>query len=260
VDEVNFSKNAMKQAWRNKMIITKIVHKCPKCGSETIVKNGHDYKGSQKYWCQACNQYGTLIKQASRSDGEREQIRRAVIERLSLRAIARIFNISRQTVNAYVFEWVADLPDLEASLVAAQLADILELDELWSFVQHKGQQRWLWVALCRRTRQIVAYYLGDRTRASCLKLWQRLPRDYVHCRSFSDFWQAYQSVFDHRKHTCVGKDSGETAHVERWFCTLRQRLARFVRKALSFSKVDKFHEAYTRFFIHHYNLSCISQL
>jgi hypothetical protein len=33
----------------------------------------------------------------------------------------------------------------------------------------------------------------------------------------------------------MGKYTGETAHVEHWNNTLRQRLARFVRKTLSFS-------------------------
>jgi hypothetical protein len=34
----------------------------------------------------------------------------------------------------------------------------------------------------------------------------------------------------------VVKETGETAHVERWNNTLRQRLARFLRMTLSFSK------------------------
>jgi len=33
------------------------------------------------------------------------------------------------------------------------------------------------------------------------------------------------------------RESGETAHVERWKNTLRQRLARFVRLTLSFSHI-----------------------
>jgi len=37
--------------------------------------------------------------------------------------------------------------------------------------------------------------------------------------------------------TLVGKETGETAHVERWNTTLRQRLARFVRLTWSFSRV-----------------------
>jgi superfamily II DNA or RNA helicase len=55
------------------------------------------------------------------------------------------------------------------------------------------------------------------------------------------------------EHHSVGKETGETAHVERWNNTLRQRLARFVRKTLSFSKSDEFHEIALRRFIHEYN-------
>jgi hypothetical protein len=40
----------------------------------------------------------------------------------------------------------------------------------------------------------------------------------------SDFWEDYQKVFPSNTHQCVGKESGETAHVERWNNTLRQRL------------------------------------
>jgi IS1 family transposase len=47
--------------------------------------------------------------------------------------------------------------------------------------------------------------------------------------------------------------SGETAHVERWNNTLRQRLARFVRKTLSFSKSDVMHEICLFLFLHRYN-------
>jgi hypothetical protein len=46
---------------------------------------------------------------------------------------------------------------------------------------------------------------------------------------------------------------GETAHVERWNNTLRQRLARFVRKTLSFAKDPEMHEACLNLFLHRYN-------
>ena len=42
----------------------------------------------------------------------------------------------------------------------------LELDELWSFVEKKTNQAWVWIALCRRTRQVVAYAIGDRSQAT----------------------------------------------------------------------------------------------
>jgi len=223
-----------------------------------MVRNGHDYKGAQKYHCKACHAYGTLGAQAGYSKTKQAQVKRAVLERMSLRGLERVFNLSRRTVARWLEQWAGTLPDLAQTLADARLDDVLELDELWSFVHKKANQRWIWVALCRRTRQIVAYFIGDHSQASCIELWRRIPRAYVRCHSFSDFWDAYQRVFDRQRHQSVGKDSGQTNHVERWFNTLRQRLARFVRKTLSFSKSDRFHEFAFRLFVHHYNQSCIS--
>ena len=44
--------------------------------------------------------------------------------------------------------------------------EVLELDELWSFVFEKQRKRWIWIAQCRRTRQVVAYAIGDRGEAT----------------------------------------------------------------------------------------------
>ena len=241
------------------MIRTIVTHTCPKCGSEQLVRNGHDYKGDQKYHCKACGGYGTLDAQRGYDERTYAQVKHAVLERISLRGIERLFGISRRTVAEWIEQWADQLPPLETTLVDAQVDDVLELDELWSFVFKKAHQRWVWVALCRRTRQIVAYFIGDRSENSCLQLWRRIPRAFTRCCSFSDFWEAYQRIFATDRHQAVGKDSGETNHIERWFNTLRQRLARFVRKTLSFSKSDHFHELVFRLFVHHYNRECISQ-
>jgi len=149
------------------------------------------------------------------------------------------------------------LPDLSTTLVelASQAAAELELDELWSFVLKKSRKRWIWIALCRHSRQVVAYVIGDRSEATCRRLWERIPGSYRTAHCYTDFWEAYQNVIPGDQHTPCGKDSGLTAHVERWNNTLRQRLGRFVRKTLSFSKSDRMHEICLRLFIHRYNLS-----
>ena len=147
------------------------------------------------------------------------------------------------------------VPKFKQTVLPAQPGDVLELDELWSFVLNKGQKRWLWIALCRRTRQVVAFTIGDRSEKTCRRLWNKLPADYKPGQSYSDFWDAYQKVWPVETHHSVGKDSGETAHVERWNNTLRQRLARYVRKTLSFSKSDRYHWIVTAWFIIEYNLS-----
>jgi len=126
--------------------------------------------------------------------------------------------------------------------------------EVWSFVVKKVQKRWLWTAMCRRTRQIVAFVIGDRRKATCLRLWTAIPDAYKHCHTFSDFWIAYRQVFPAETHRCVGKETGKTAHMERWNKTLRQRVGRYVRQTLSFSKSDLHHSLFTKSFIIQYNL------
>ena len=240
------------------MIISVIVHRCPKCNSEDICRNGHDYKGAQKYHCHRCRSYGTLNARKGYREKEKELILRTYQERASMRGVERIFGTARQTLARWIGEQAARLPALETTLLAAEPDDLLELDELWSFVGTKRNQRWLWIALCRRTRQVVAYFVGDRSADSCRALRQRIPLSYHACCSCSDFWEAYQLTFDAATHRAVGKETGETAHVERWNNTLRQRLARFVRKTLAFSKSDPFHQLALKLFIHDYNLQCLS--
>ena len=238
------------------MIVEIQVRHCPKCNGVGIIRNGHDYKKAQKYHCKACGAYGTLDKKDTSARAQGQQVIDAYFERVSMRGIERIFGISRYYLAQWLLETAAKLPPLSATLVKWQPGDVLELDEIWSFVLKKSQKRWIWLALCRRTRQIVAYAMGDRSEATCRQLWQRIPTKYKACRTFSDFWDAYQKVFPQETHQSVGKDSGQTAHIERWNNTLRQRLARFVRKTLSFSKSDCFHEVALRLFIHRYNLLC----
>ena len=133
----------------------------------------------------------------------------------------------------------------------------LELDELWSYVLKKDCKRWVWIALCRNTRQIVAFVIGDRSAATCRKLWRQIPASYRRAYGYTDFWEAYKQVIPADQHTACSKESGLTAHVERWNNTLRQRLGHFVRKTLSFSKSDQMHEICLRLFIHGYNLSLL---
>jgi len=110
---------------------------------------------------------------------------------------------------------------------------------MWSYVGKKGNRVWLWSALCRRTRQIVAFGVGDRREASCGRLWEALPEAYRSCVSYSDGWSAYAAVFPAATHRCVAQGSGELSHLERWHATVRPRLSGYVRKTLSFSNTNR---------------------
>jgi IS1 family transposase len=148
-------------------------------------------------------------------------------------------------------------PAIEDTLQPAKHEDVLELDEVWSFVHQRTNKRWLWIALCRRTRQVVAYFIGDRSELSCKALWEQIPENYRKLHTYSDFWNAYKKVFPEETHRSVGKESGETNHVERWNNTLRQWVSRYTRKTLSFSKSDEFHNLVTHLFIRKYNLNLL---
>ncbi len=150
------------------------------------------------------------------------------------------------------------LPPLESTLLPFADAAALELDEMWSFVLRRQDKRWIWLALCRRTRQIVAFAIGARDEATCRVLWQRVPQVYRQSLLYSDLWEAYQKVLPPEQHQAVDKQSGQTSHIERCNNTLRQRLGRLVRKSLSFSKCDFMHEACLRLFLHEYNLVKLS--
>ena len=67
------------------------------------------------------------------------------------------------------------------------------------------------------------------------------------------YWKAYAEVLPAKQHRAAGKGDGETCHVERFNNTLRQRLGRFVRRTMSFSKTDQMHEVYLLLFLHDYN-------
>ena len=136
----------------------------------------------------------------------------------------------------------------------SEKGDVLELDELWSFVGKKTQEVWLWIALCRRTRQIVAYTIGDRSQEGARSLREHVPPDYRRRATRSDWWLAYEGAFPARTHRFCAKREGETNHAERWFGTLRARLSRLVRRTYSFSKKVECHLDAIHLFVTGYNL------
>ena len=96
--------------------------------------------------------------------------------------------------------------------------------------------------------------MGDRNAKSAQGLWNLLPPVYRQCAiSYTDFWVAYSMIFPSKRHRVVGKETGKTNYIERFNCTLRQRVSRLVRKTLSFSKKFSNHVGSILYFIHYYN-------
>jgi insertion element IS1 protein InsB len=77
------------------------------------------------------------------------------------------------------------------------------MDEMWSFVQKKTNQRWLWHAIDRQTGQVLAYVLATHEDAA-LKQLQQLLAPFSITRFYTNSWGAYLRLLDALQHT-VGK-------------------------------------------------------
>ena len=234
---------------------------CPNCSSTKIVKNGLNATGKQNHLCKGCGrQFVFDPLRLPISEEKKALIDRLLLERLSLAGIARAAEVSESWLQNYVNQKYRDVP---RTLAAPKLSDfrlVVECDELWSFVSKGEDKQWIWIAKDRNSGYVVGLYIGSRGLEGAQGLWDSLPRDYQELAHFyTDFWQAYQSVLPETRHHSVGKESGKTNHVERFNCTLRQRLSRLVRKTLSFSKKLENHIAAIWYFIHHYNRSITLQ-
>ncbi|MFM7425548.1 MAG: IS1 family transposase [Elainella sp.] len=79
---------------------------------------------------------------------------------------------------------------------------------------------------------------------------------YRHCAViYTDGLEAYATALPSQRHCAVSKQSGLTNYIERFNPTLRQRVSRLVRKALSFSRKVENPIGAIWYFIHHYNES-----
>lgn len=85
----------------------------------------------------------------------------------------------------------------------------MECNEVWSFVDHKGNKQWVWLALDADTQEIVGVDIGARDENAARKLWQSLPGVYRQCAiAYTDFWAAYAAVLPSKRHRAVGKETG----------------------------------------------------
>ena len=232
---------------------------CPKCKSSNVKKNGHIHNGKQNHRCKKCGRHFVENpKQNLISLEDRERIRDLLLERLSLRGICRVMKVSLCWLLGFIASEHEQLPDDLNYRAKVETDKLLigaiesEIDEMWSFVGSKRNKQWIWIAMDARSRQIIAFHIGDRSRESARKLWESIPKSYRDKATFyTDDWQAYKGVIPKERHRVV---KGKTNHIERFNCTMRQRISRLVRKALSFSKKLKNHIGAIKYFICYYNL------
>jgi len=175
-----------------------------------------------------------------------------------VRDTARVLHISTATVLRALRKKEAVLESVNTALlrtvapdemiVDIQQAGEAEVDEMWSFVGKKGNQRWLWHAIDHHTGKVLAYVFGRRQDTVFLEL-KALLEPFGITRYFTDGWGAYERHVEAEQHT-VGK--ANTQKIESKHINLRTRIKRLVRRTICFSKTERMHDLVIGLFINRY--------
>ena len=132
---------------------TTITIKCPKCGSEDIVRNGKKTYKPQNYLCKDCGRQ-FIAKQdrtyKGTAEGINETIIRALVRGCGIRDIAAILLVSIGKVLSVLVNSHYDLQPMKSHYKR------LEIDELWTFIGSKKHRQWLIYAYDRENGEIVA--------------------------------------------------------------------------------------------------------
>lgn len=159
-----------------------------------------------------------------------------------IRDISRVLQISTNTVLKHLRRHTAEIRE---PIVPTQAARI-ELDEFWSFVGKKKNQRWTWLSITSSTRRIGAFVNGRLTDKNCRKLLKKYVGSRVEQFS-SDDWLSYQKCIPRERHH-IGKD--KTQRIERLNLNFRTHLKRLHRRGICFSKNEQMHDAVIKLYVH----------
>lgn len=132
--------------------------------------------------------------------------------------------------------------------LAVEIKCSSELDEFWSFVGNKANQRWTWYAIDKASGCILAWHNGKRQDKDFLVLWNLLKPFSIE-KYYTDDWGAYSTYIPAYQHQ-VGKD--QTWKIERKNLNFRTHIKRLNRKTICFSKNETVHDNVIGMYIENY--------
>lgn len=248
------------------MVLEK-VH-CPYCDSTQVGKHGQLKDGRKRYVCNndACP-YRTFMYEYILDaciPGTKEKIIDMAMNASGIRDTARVLNISPTTVIKVLRSTEEELESINHTLlnsidnpqelqVVIKHCEEAELDEMWSYVHDKSNQRWLWHAINHKTGEILGYVFGRRKDEVFKKL-KALLEPFGIRHFYTDDWAAYTRYLDGDKHH-IGKRN--TQKIERKHLTLRTRIKRLARKTICFSKLEQMHDIVIGLFINRYEFGLL---
>ena len=226
---------------------------CPKCGSDDIKPFGYSVHNVPRYRC--CNgecktkTFMLEYRYKAYEPGVKEQVVDMAINGSGIRDTSRVLGISKSTVINTLKRKENGLVQINPNIQTIDLksnaiiyvgivCQEAELDEQWSYVSDKSNQRWLWYAVDHATNTVLAYVFGKRKDEVFKKL-KALLEPFGIKKFYTDDWRAYERHLDENTHI-VGKKN--TQKIERKNLNFRTWIKRLARKTICFSKLERMHD------------------
>ena len=226
---------------------------CPNCRCSHIMKSGKNTQNIQRYPCKnnACPTVTFVLnyRYNACAPGIKEKVVDMAINSSGIWDTARVLKIDKNTV-------ISILKSKEDSLVQVNpiflsentetpldvrlelVCEEAEIDEQWSFVEKKSNQRWLWHAVDHATNIVIAYVFGKR-KDNVFKELKALLTPFKINWYYTDDWGAYERNLETNEHE-IGKQN--TQKIERKNLNFRTWIKRLTRRTICFSKTEKMHD------------------
>ncbi|WP_445456004.1 IS1 family transposase [Flavobacterium sp. HNIBRBA15423] len=201
---------------------------CPYCNTKNLVKNGFTKNKKQQFYCKNC--YKRCIDfycyKAYKLDVNIKIIQ-FIKEGLGIRSTARILQISTTTVLKRIIAITKKNPN-----PIFYKNKIYEVDEMRCYLKHKDKPMWIVYALEKKTKQVVSFSLGRRSKRTIQYVINSLLLSFPK-NSYTDGLMHYKSLINSVIHKI--KRFG-TNQIERNNLTMRTHLKRLQRKTICFSR------------------------
>ena len=118
--------------------------------------------------------------------------------------------------------------------ITDKVSNLIEVDEMWHFIQNKKNKCWIWLAICKVTKLILGFVTGSRGSKTGKLLYTKIkdftPFDTTY---FTDYFEPYTKFIPKENHR-QGKD--QTYTVEGYNASFRDDLRRLTRRTRAYSK------------------------
>jgi insertion element IS1 protein InsB len=204
-------------------------------------RSGRQKNGVPRYFCRICRKYQQSQYRykacVASVDG---QIRLLIRESVGIRGITRILCISKGTVLARIKKVAARIKQPIDSPSNASF----EVDELWTYLNRKQNEYWVAYAIDRRTRSVVDFVVGKRTKDTLKELVDRLLRLNPKVIR-TDKLTLYEHLIPKQLHW---RGAAVINRIERKNLSIRTHLKRLSRRTICFSRSLKMLESCLRIY------------